>query len=381
MIWKNGRKWHSGHIPDFDDSPCTGPENLLKIMRIACALYKPQEIFLPAQLASAGIISDQQLKGLVRLRIMEEGRTGIGLLGATALEAGETIAEGSRQITDYALLETERPYDPGLRLERGSASEIVEILWAAEEEAGEAIQAAFSQISSLATRLADAIADGGRIIYAGAGSSGRIAALDAVEIPCTYGLCKDRILTLIPGGISRAAIEMEEDSGEDESAVSEALLMNIGVKDVMIGISASGSARFVQSALALAKFRGAYTVMIQNDDPASTPPFCDKVIPLRSGPEVVAGSTRMKAGTSTKKVLNFLTTTAMIILGNVRGNHMINLECINQKLKSRAEAILAQLFDLSPEESKELLRSHNYQLKKACQAGPAGGKMDHDRDK
>jgi N-acetylmuramic acid 6-phosphate (MurNAc-6-P) etherase len=142
------------------------------------------------------------------------------------------------------------------------------------------------------------------------------------------------------------------------------LLLNINEKDAVIGISASGSAYFVQSALAFARSRGSYTVMIQSVASTEDLPFCDIVIPLHSGYEVVAGSTRMKAGTATKKILNCLTSTAMILNGEVIGPYMIGLACINKKLIARAQAILKEVYHLSEQDSLKILQENEMDLKK-----------------
>ena len=198
----------------------------------------------------------------------------------------------------------------------------------------------------------------------GDATSWRIAAMDAVEIPCTYGFPEDRILAVIAGGISDAAIEIESDFEEDASAVPEMLLINIKPEDIVIGISASGSAYFVQSALAFAKNRGALSVLIQTKLPEKKLPFCDHVIPLNSGNEVVAGSTRMKAGTATKKVLNFLSSTIMIKMGKVVGAYMIDVACINNKLVERAQAILKTLYNIENGDALNRLKAANMNLDK-----------------
>lgn len=200
------------------------------------------------------------------------------------------------------------------------------------------------------------------MIYVGSGTSGRIASMDAVEIPCTYGFPEDRILCLISGGVADASIEIESDFEEDASAVVEMLFLNIQQNDVVIGISASGTAYYVQSALAFAKNRGAYSVIIQSDPSENTLPFCDEIIPLNSGFEVVAGSTRMKSGTATKKVLNFISSSVMIKLGKVMGPYMIDVACINNKLIERAQDILGILYHINSNEALEKLHESDMQL-------------------
>ena len=186
--------------------------------------------------------------------------------------------------------------------------------------------------------------------------------MDAVEISCTYGFPEDKILCLVAGGIADAAIEIESDFEEDASSVPEMLLMNIKPEDTVIGISASGTAYYVQSALALAKERGAYSVMIQSEEPQTELPFCNTVIPLNSGYEVVAGSTRMKAGTATKKILNFISSSVMIKMGKVAGSYMIDMACINNKLIERAQSILGILYQMEKKEALVHLKKADMDL-------------------
>lgn len=219
-------------------------------------------------------------------------------------------------------------------------------------------------ISQVAARIVERLKSGGRLIYVGAGTNGRLAAIDTVEIACTFGFARERVLTFIAGGIADAAIDIEMNFEEDASAVPEMLAAFLNEKDVVIGISVSGTAYYVQSALAFAKHMGAYSVLIQEEEKAL--PFCDKVIPLRTGYEVIAGSTKMKAGTATKKVLNFLSTTVMVVsLGKVHGCYMTELECINQKLIQRAVSILMKLFKLKEDEAFVLLKQSSFSLNEA----------------
>ena len=140
------------------------------------------------------------------------------------------------------------------------------------------------------------------------------------------------------------------------------LLLNIQPEDVVIGISASGTAYYVQSALAFAKERGAYSVLLQSMLPEALHPFCDITIPMNSGYEVVAGSTRMKAGTATKRILNFISSSVMIKMGKVAGSYMVDVACINKKLIERAQDILGKLYALEKDEAIEKLQKHNLQL-------------------
>ena len=218
-----------------------------------------------------------------------------------------------------------------------------------------------SDLSQVVDQVVEQLKSGGRLLYVGAGTSGRLAAIDTVEIACTFGFPRERVLTFIAGGVADASIEIESDFEEDASAVPEMLAASLDKNDVVVGISVSGSAYYVQSALAFAKKIGAYSVLIQEEHVKDLP-FCDKIISLRTGYEIVAGSTRMKAGTATKKVLNFLSTATMVSLENVHGCYMTHLECINEKLICRAQHILQTLFGLTNSESLALLKKNRFDL-------------------
>jgi N-acetylmuramic acid 6-phosphate (MurNAc-6-P) etherase len=173
------------------------------------------------------------------------------------------------------------------------------------------------------------------------------------------------VITLIAGGLADAAFDIEMNFEEDASAVPEMLIASVNKRDIVVGISVSGSAYYVQSALAYAKFIGAGSILIQEEADDSNNSFCDKVISLHTGGEVISGSTRMKAGTVTKKTLNFLSTTTMIRLEKVHGVFMTNMECINEKLLLRAKHILMSLYNLPEKESLALLESTGNSLNEA----------------
>ncbi len=351
-------------------------QNLAKIINSAAVLYSLDEVIICGGLADAAVTCSYPLDELlteileetpvelerpVKVAVAKEGNK-LQLIGALSLARGEYIAYNNRVIPDYNSLDTEIPYKKELQLQNMPANDIIETLWQAEQEAGYLLKSSLPVISDIADKSVKRIKAGGRIIYVGAGTSGRIAAMDAVEIPCTFGFPDERIIALVAGGISDAAIEIESDFEEDASAVPEMLLLNIQPEDIVIGISASGAAYYIQSALAFAKDRKALSVFIQTTLPEKELPFCDFVIPLNSGNEVIAGSTRMKAGTATKKVLNFFSSTIMIKMGKVSGPYMVDVACINNKLVDRAKNILQELYGLSKNEAHEMLKKNDYNL-------------------
>ena len=355
--------------------------NLVKIINTAAIIYNLDEVMICGGLADAVTdcnyplesklnlrLAEQQveLDKVIKATVLKEGNK-LQLIGAVSLARGESIAKKMQVSKSYNSIPTEIPYQKNIQLQNLATSEILKLLWKAEQEAGALLEQSFSSMEQTIEVISERITKGGRLIYVGAGTSGRIAAMDAVEIPCTYGFPEDRIICLIAGGISDSAIEIESDFEEDASSVPEMLLMNITKKDSVIGISASGTAYYVQSALAFAKERGAYSVMIQSEEPQTELPFCNIVIPLNSGHEVVAGSTRMKAGTATKKTLNFISSTIMIKMGKVAGSYMVDMACINMKLIERAQVILKTLYHIDEEEAIQRLQKSDMNLYEAIQ--------------
>ena len=355
--------------------------NLVNVINTAAIFYNLDEVIICGGLAEAAASCNFPLQNMlnskleetplelnksVRALVLKEGNS-LQLIGAISLARGEAVAFKSKVSQNYNDIKTEIPYQKDIQLQKLSTSDLVNLFWKAEQEAGVLFEKNLPIITKVVDSVAERLTNGGRLIYVGAGTSGRIAAMDSVEIPCTYGFPEDRILCLIAGGVADAAIEIESDFEEDASAIPEMLLLNIKPQDVVIGISASGTAYYVQSALAFAKHRGAFSVMIQSDFSDEDLPFCNVIIPMNSGNEVVAGSTRMKAGTATKKILNFISSSVMIKMGKVAGSYMIDVACINNKLIDRAENILSILFDLNKQESFQELKKADMQLSKAIE--------------
>ncbi len=204
-----------------------------------------------------------------------------------------------------------------------------------------AVEAVLPQIVDAVTRIAQALRRGGRLLYVGAGTSGRVAALDAAECPPTFGTDPDQVQAVLAGG-PRALTEGVEGAEDDERAGEREMdARAAGPKDVIVGIAASGATPFVLAAVARARARGATTIAVTcvADSPLAS--ACDLGIVPLVGPEVIAGSTRLKAGTAQKLVLNMLSTLAMVQLGKVYGNLMVDLRATNEKLRRRAVRIVA----------------------------------------
>lgn len=355
----------------------------------ATVLYQLDEILLGGGLVDAADQEGVDLAGEVLARLPALLPRGVArpnartvpranattLRGLTALALGNLEAEAVRYRSPFSALHTEQPASPG-SLEGRPAREIVRALRDAEEESGRRLDASLDAIADLAGRIAGAVTRGGRVIYVGAGTSGRLAALDCVEMPCTYGTPREQFVAVVAGGVADAALTIEPDSEEDFSAVPELILLQPTARDVVVGISASGSAFYVRSALAFARRRGALTALIHEG--AVEPDLAYVDIPLGSGSELVSGSTRMKAGTATKKVLNFISTTSMVLLGKVRGGFMVDFEGLNEKLRERARRILGTLTGVTAAEADARLEAHGYRLGEVLRqlAGEAGPPRD-----
>jgi N-acetylmuramic acid 6-phosphate etherase len=239
-------------------------------------------------------------------------------------------------------------------LDRLPLRRILEILSDEDRTVGVAVARALPDIERAADHAADALSRGGRLVYLGAGTSGRLAAMDAAEIPPTFGLEPDRVQAILAGGEEALARAVE--GAEDDALEGVARLRDIaaGPSDCVIGVTASGTTRFVLGGLGEARERGAATVLL-TCGPRPTGGLWHVVIALETGPEVIAGSTRLKAGTATKMVLNMISTAAMVRLGKVHDNLMVDVRASNDKLRRRAIRIVETLAGVASAPAREAL--------------------------
>jgi N-acetylmuramic acid 6-phosphate etherase len=242
---------------------------------------------------------------------------------------------------------TELINDLSNNLDQLSTFEMLAIINQEDAKAVAAVQSVLPNIAAGVDRIADAFRAGGRLIYIGAGTSGRLGVLDASECLPTFGVSPQMVFGIIAGGeraLTRAIEGAEDDAAAGVQAIRDADIQSV---DVVVGISASGGAPFVRAALAEAKRRGATTVGIANSQNA---PLCaDADIPIEAvvGPEVLQGSTRMKSGTAQKLILNMLSTGAMVRIGKTYGNRMVDVQCSNAKLVKRAQRLVADIGQVS----------------------------------
>lgn len=269
---------------------------------------------------------------------------------------------------------TEQRNPASAEVDRLSPLEIVDLVNAEDQKVAPAVHREREKIARALEIAEDAFRAGGRLIYVGAGTSGRLGVLDASEMPPTYGTDPAMVRGVIAGGETALtnAVEGAEDHPEAGAAAVDAL--EVGPADFVFGIAASGTTPYVHGALGRAKERGARTGFLLCTEPSPEMLAAyDVVIAPLAGPEVVTGSTRMKAGTATKLVLNTITTGAMIRLGKVYGNLMVDLRVTNQKLQGRSERILMETLDLEREEARALLERAGGSVKTAMVMHWTGG--------
>ncbi len=228
-----------------------------------------------------------------------------------------------------------------------------------------AVRAELPKIATAVDHIAQKLRDGGRLFYTGAGTSGRLGVLDASECPPTFNVPPDLVTGFIAGGDGalRRSVEGAEDSPEQGASDLEAY--GFSNRDVLVGIAASGRTPYVIGAMDRAHSLGGTTIALACTSDAAISKHADIAIEVLCGPEAITGSTRMKAGTATKLVLNMLSTGTMVKLGHVYGNLMVNVQQTNEKLRDRARRIVEQALALSSEQARELLVAANGDVKSA----------------
>lgn len=251
-------------------------------------------------------------------------------------------------------------------IDRASPLEIVDLI-AAEDALVAPVVAAQRESLARAVECAEAaLRAGGRVIYAGAGTSGRLGVLDASEIPPTFGADFDLFVGLIAGGPPALLRAQEGAEDSPEGGAADLHAVQLSARDFVVGIAASGTTPYVHGALRAAKAAGARTALVCcTPPPGSILEAVDVAIVVVTGPEVVTGSTRMKAGTATKLVLNTISTGAMIRIGKTYGNLMVDLRATNAKLVDRSERIVAEVTGLAREDARAVLARADGQVKRA----------------
>lgn len=253
-------------------------------------------------------------------------------------------------------LVTEAGSQPGADYDLRSTVDLVELMNAEDATVPAAVQAAAASIAVAVDVIAGCLGRSGRLIYVGAGSSGRIAALDASECESTFSVPPGKVISLVAGGAS--ALPLEQDAAEDDRAAgaTDVAALDVSPEDMVVGISASGRTPYVLGAIEVAAAAGAHTACVVSAESSELETLVDHPIVVVVGPEFLAGSTRLKAGTAQKLVLNTLTTVSMIRLGKTYGNLMVDVAATNEKLRARVRRIVRSATGATPEQVDEALR-------------------------
>jgi N-acetylmuramic acid 6-phosphate etherase len=269
-------------------------------------------------------------------------------------------------------LTTELPNPASEQIDSLSALEIVRLMNAEDATVPEAVGHEAAAIARAIEIVAARLAAGGRLIYLGAGTSGRLGVLDASECPPTFNSPPGQVLGIIAGGTAalQSSIEGAEDS--PETAADDLRKVDLSARDAVFGIATSGRTPYVLGGLEYARQIGAATVAFSCNRAAALNGAAEVTITPVVGPEVITGSTRLKAGTATKMVLNMVSTGAMVLLGKTYGNLMVDLRASNSKLVDRSRRIVAALTGLSESDAEELLARCNGEVKTAVVAYRGG---------
>jgi N-acetylmuramic acid 6-phosphate etherase len=246
-----------------------------------------------------------------------------------------------------------------------TASEIVRLINSEDAKVAGAVAEQADAIAKAIDVIADRLGSGGRLIYIGAGTSGRLGVLDAVECPPTFNTNPSQVVGVIAGGYTALTSAVEGAEDRPDLAIEDLKNVNLTDGDVLVGIATSGRTPYVMGSLEYARSIGAFTIGLSCNRDAKIATCCDISIAPVVGPEVVSGSTRMKAGTATKMVLNMLTTGAMIRLGKTYGNLMVDLRASNTKLADRARRIVRAITNVSDNEAERLLKECGGEVKTA----------------
>lgn len=253
-------------------------------------------------------------------------------------------------------------------IDQGSTLELVRLINAEDAKVAAAVGRVAPQIAAAIDGIADRMREGGRLIYLGAGTSGRLGVLDASECPPTFNTPPELVVGAIAGG--HAALTAAIEGAEDDrgAGARDIAALGVGPSDSVVGISSSGSTLYVLGGMAEARDRGAFVVGLTCNAAAPLEALADVTIAAVVGPEVIAGSTRLKAGTAQKMVLNMLSTGVMVRLGKTYSNLMVDVRATNAKLRTRARRIVAQACGMGENEAGEVLGACDGEVKTAIVA-------------
>jgi len=268
---------------------------------------------------------------------------------------------------DFANLTTEKRNPASANIDKVSTLDMVKIINAEDKKIAFAVEKVLPEVAKAIELISDKLLNGGRLFYIGAGTSGRLGVLDASECPPTFGTAPDMVQGIIAGGNVALTNAVEGAEDNQVAAVSDLEEKNFNQSDILVGIATSGRTPYVLSGVEFAKKIGAVTIGISCVEDSQLAKIVNVAITPITGAEVVTGSTRLKAGTATKMVLNMLTTGAMIKLGKVFGNLMVDVHATNEKLRDRAKRIVQAATNCSEAEAVNALDKNNWSAKVAIE--------------
>jgi N-acetylmuramic acid 6-phosphate etherase len=276
-------------------------------------------------------------------------------------------------------LESERVNAATVDIDRMSALEIAQVMNAEDARVADAVAQTLPQIALAIEQIATRMRQGGRMIYVGAGTSGRLGALDAAECPPTFNVSPDLIVSRVAGGTFAWTTATEDAEDRADLGESDMIALDLGAQDSVIGIAASGHTPYALGAMRHARARGALTIGVVCNLDTPLERLSEITITPLVGPEVISGSTRLKAGTAQKMVLNMLSTGVMILLGKTYRNLMVDVQATNTKLRQRAVGIVSAATGLDQEEAARLLEECHGEIKTAIVAQLASVSVDEAR--
>ncbi len=265
------------------------------------------------------------------------------------------------------MLQTEQRNSKTTHIDKMSTMEMLQIMNEENRNSVAAVEAALPSVERAVECITEAFQKGGRLFYMGAGTSGRLAVVDASECPPTFGVDPGLVNGIIAGGLNAMvrASEGKEDSGE--AGVEDLIAHQLTAKDVVVGISAAGGAAYVAEAMKAAQEIGCKTISITCNEGSLLDQLADISIVTKTGPEVITGSTRLKAGNAQKMVLNMLSTCTMVKTGKVYENMMINLKPTNKKLAKRMIGIVMEITGADADKAEQLLEQNEWSIRKVLE--------------
>lgn len=275
------------------------------------------------------------------------------------------IDEGKQAKMELFTLTTEQRNERTMMLDEMATKEIVTVMNEEDQKVAYAVKSCLDQIAEAVDLIYTSLSNGGRLFYVGAGTSGRLGIVDASECPPTFMTDPEMVQAVMAGGEQAFIQAVEQSEDQEEQGKVDIIARGLTEKDVVVGITASGRTPYPIGAVKYARLKGARTIGIACNSPSEISHSVDCVIEAVVGPEVLTGSTRMKAATAQKLILNMLSTASMVKLGKVHSNLMVDVHATNYKLQERSKKIVMDATGISYKEAGKLLEETNYRVKPA----------------